>query len=229
LAQRMGTPIELPGGPLDLEVKPTSDEVLDLLFARSRVPLSEVRKHDGGHTYDLEPIFVEPADADATGKFSVAPPQLLAQLEIVRHQMTSAEEVADFDPDVHTLRLISRRLRHVLNSTGTHMESLRSAGETNFAYMHPEDMASRGLSDGDLIEITSPRASIKGVAASAKDLRPGVVSMAHSWGGTPEDDGSVREMGSPTGRLADLRSFDPITGIPCMSAIPVSVERAGHA
>ena len=50
--------------------------------------------------------------------------------------------------------------------------------------------------------------------------------MAHSWGGTPDDDGSVREIGSPTGRLADLRSFDPVTGIPCMSAIPVSVQRA---
>ena len=43
---------------------------------------------------------------------------------------------------------------------------------------------------------------------------------------TPDDDGSVREMGSPTGRLADLRSFDPVTGIPTMSAIPVSVARA---
>jgi len=49
LAQRLGTPIKLAGGTLDLEVKPSSDEVLDLLYARSRVPLSEVRMHDGGH------------------------------------------------------------------------------------------------------------------------------------------------------------------------------------
>jgi hypothetical protein len=44
--------------------------------------------------------------------------------------------------------------------------------------------------------------------------------------GTSADDASVREIGSPTGRLADLRSHDPVTGIPCMSTIPVSVRRS---
>jgi anaerobic selenocysteine-containing dehydrogenase len=92
--------------------------------------------------------------------------------------------------------------------------------------MNPEDVESLGLRDGDLVDIRSPRASIRGVVAVSDDLRPGVVSMAHSWGGLPADDGSVREIGSPTGRLADLRSYDPVTGIPCMSAIPVSVQRA---
>jgi anaerobic selenocysteine-containing dehydrogenase len=226
LAQRLGTPIELAGGALDLEVKPSSDDVLDLLYAKSRVPLSEIRKRDGGNVYDLEPIHVQPADADSVARFTVAPASLMAELESVRGEATSAEQVADFDPEVHTLRLISRRLRHVLNSTGQHISGLRAKGGTNHAYMHPDDMESLGLNDGDLIDISSPRASIRGVVAISDDLRPGVVSMAHSWGGTPADDGAVREIGSPTGRLADLRTFDAITGIPCMSAIPVSVQRA---
>jgi anaerobic selenocysteine-containing dehydrogenase len=226
LAQRLGTPIELAGGALDLEVKPSSDDVLDLLYAKSRVPLSEIRKRDGGNVYDLEPIHVQPADADSVARFTVAPASLMAELESVLGEATSAEQVADFDPEIHTLRLISRRLRHVLNSTGQHISGLRAKGGTNHAYMHPDDMESLGLNDGDLIDISSPRASIRGVVAISDDLRPGVVSMAHSWGGTPADDGAVREIGSPTGRLADLRTFDAITGIPCMSAIPVSVQRA---
>lgn len=226
LAQRLGTPIALAGGTLDLEVKPSSDDVLDLLYAKSRVPLSEIRKHDGGNIYDLEPIHVAPADPESTGRFSIAPEPLMTELEKVRGEATSAEQVADFDPEIHTLRLISRRLRHVLNSTGQHISGLRAKGGTNHAYMHPDDVESLGLSDGDLIDISSPRASIRGVVAISDDLRPGVVSMAHSWGGTPDDDASVREIGSPTGRLADLRSYDAITGIPCMSAIPVSVQRA---
>jgi anaerobic selenocysteine-containing dehydrogenase len=226
LARRMGTPIKLPGGELDLDVKPTSDDVLDLLFAKSRVPLSEVRKHDGGHIYELDPIHVQPPDADSTARFTIAPGAMLAELEVVSAETTSGEQVAGFDPEIHTLRLISRRLRHVLNSTGQHISGLRSKGATNHAYMHPDDATSRGLCDGDLIDITSPRASIRGIVAISDDLRPGVVSMSHSWGGTPEDDGAVREIGSPTGRLADLRSYDSITGIPCMSAIPVSVEQA---
>jgi anaerobic selenocysteine-containing dehydrogenase len=226
LAQRLGTPIKLAGGNLDLTVKPTSDDVLDLLYAKSRVPLSEIRKRDGGSVYDLEPIHVLPADPDSVGRFTVAPQPLMAELESVLGEATSAEQVAGFDPAIHTLRLISRRLRHVLNSTGQHISGLRAKGGTNHAYMHPDDVESLGLNDGDLVDISSPRASIRGVVAVADDLRPGVVSMAHSWGGTPADDGSVREIGSPTGRLADLRSYDTITGIPCMSAIPVSVQRA---
>jgi len=226
LSQRMGVPIRLAGGEVDLEKRPTSDDVLDLLYAKSRVPLAEVRKHEGGHIYDLPPTRVGPADAGSTGRFTVAPAALMNELVQVRAEATSAEGVADFDPDVHTLRLISRRLRHVLNSTGQHLSALRAKGPTNYAYMHPEDVEALGLRDGDLIDIASPRASIRGVVAIADDLRPGVVSMSHSWGGTPADDGSVREIGSPTGRLADLRSFDPVTGIPVMSAIPVSVRRA---
>jgi anaerobic selenocysteine-containing dehydrogenase len=226
LAQRLGTPIKLAGGEIDLENKPTSDEVLDLLYAKSRVPLSEIRKREGGNVYDLEPIHVQPADPDSTGRFTVAPPSLMKELETVLGEATSAEQVAEFDPEIHTLRLISRRLRHVLNSTGQHLSGLRAKGGTNFAYMHPDDVKSLELNDGDLVDISSPRASIRGVVAISDDLRPGVVSMAHSWGGTPDDDASVREIGSPTGRLADLRTYDAVTGIPCMSAIPVSVQRA---
>ena len=226
LAQRLGTPIVLPGGGLDLENKPSSDEVLDLLYAKSRVSLSEVREREGGSVYDLEPIHVLPADPDSVGRFSVAPVSLLAELEEVLDEATSAELVAGFDPEIHTLRLISRRLRHVLNSTGQHISGLRAKGATNHAYMHTDDVKALGLRDGDLVDIRSPRASIRGIVAVSDDLRPGVVSMAHAWGGTPADDASVREIGSPTGRLADLRSYDAVTGIPCMSAIPVSVRRA---
>ena len=40
-------------------------------------------------------------------------------------------------------------------------------------------------------------------------------------------DQKVRTLGSSTGRLVDnLRDFDPHTGIPRMSAIPVSLRRA---
>ena len=226
LAQRLGTPIELPGGALDLENKPTTDEVLDLLYSRSRVPLSEVREREGGQIYDLGETTVQAADPAADGRFTVAPPDRIAELAEVRIERTSAEQVAGFDPELHTFRLISRRLRHVLNSTGQNIDGLRKKGGTNFAYMHPDDLVALGLRDGDLVDIASPRASIRGVVAPAEDLRPGIVSMAHAWGGTPADDGSVREIGSPTGRLSDLRSFDPVTGIPCMSAIPVSVKRA---
>ena len=50
--------------------------------------------------------------------------------------------------------------------------------------------------------------------------------MAHAWGDAPTEDARVRELGANTGRLSDTqRDFDPITGIPVMSAIPVNVRK----
>ena len=44
-------------------------------------------------------------------------------------------------------------------------------------------------------------------------------------GGALEDE-RVTEVGSNTGRLSDMqRDYDPIAGIPVMSAIPVNVRR----
>ena len=75
----------------------------------------------------------------------------------------------------------------------------------------------------DLVEIATDRASILGIAESAPELRRGVVSMAHCFGDAPGHDGEVRRIGSNTGRLVDNeRDFDPHTGIPRMSAIPIA-------
>jgi hypothetical protein len=52
--------------------------------------------------------------------------------------------------------------------------------------------------------------------------------MAHSWGDLPGEAGpkaDPRVLGDTTGRLSDCASaYDPITGLPVMSAIPVSVR-----
>jgi hypothetical protein len=50
--------------------------------------------------------------------------------------------------------------------------------------------------------------------------------MAHSFGDAPEYDARVREIGGNTGRLVSVdRDFDPHSGLPRMSAIPVNVQR----
>ncbi len=52
--------------------------------------------------------------------------------------------------------------------------------------------------------------------------------MPHCFGDLPthENDLKIRELGSNTGRLSSVeRDFDPYTGIPRMSAIPVQVAR----
>ena len=77
------------------------------------------------------------------------------------------------------------------------------------------------------MEITSPQASLLGVVETADDVKRGVISMAHSWGGRSLTDEKVREIGSPTSRLVSVDiGHDPVTGMVVSSAIPVAVKKA---
>jgi anaerobic selenocysteine-containing dehydrogenase len=91
--------------------------------------------------------------------------------------------------------------------------------------MHPDDLAALGLATGDTVEITSSHASILGVVEAEDRLRRGVVSMAHAFGDSPKPS-QPEAFGSNTGQLSPVdRDYDPYTGIPRMSTIPVNVER----
>ena len=173
-----------------------------------------------------------PGDADpgATARFALAATGIVDELAAVRREQTGAERIGAFDPDEYPFRLISRRLKTRLNSLGSELPALGSNGSTNYAYMNPDDMAGIAVDSGDLVEITSPRSSLTGVAQASDDLKRGVVSMAHAWGGSGDGDAKVRDIGTPTNRLvSNTDGIEPITGMAVQSAIPVNVARAESA
>ncbi len=224
VAERMGITIEVAGGPLPTGDRPSDDDVLDLIYAKSRVPLDDIRANNG-KVLPEHAITVQPADPDAPGRFHVGLDDHMAELDVVFGEVSGAELMIGFDPEVHTFRLISRRLKTHLNSVGAEMPVLREKASTNHAHMHPDDMSDLGIEDGGLVRIESPRAELIGVAKAAPDLRRGVISMAHSWGGASLTDEKVRDIGAPTNRLIDVESgYCPISGQAIQSAIPVSVE-----
>ncbi len=93
--------------------------------------------------------------------------------------------------------------------------------------MHPDDLERLGVADGELVLIESPHGAVVGVAAAAGDVKVGVVSMSHSWGGSSADH-DVRGQGVATNRLVSTDDgFDPITGMAVQSAIPVRVSASG--
>jgi len=227
LAHRMRTPLRLENGAtLDLDRKPTPDQYLDLTHAGSRIPLDEVRRHPGGRVFPpAEPVRVQPARAGKTAaRMDVAPAAVIAQVrEILREPFSGA---GGYRGDARfTHRLISRRMLEVYNSTGDHLPGLRRRYPYNPAFLHPEDLRRIGARAGDVVRIDSDHDFIYGVAEASVDVRPGVVSMAHGHGDAPERDGEVRSIGSTTGRLVSTeRDFEPISGIPRQSAIPVNVR-----
>ena len=231
IAARNGTQIELPGGPIPhangvLDAAVDDDAVLDLVYANGRLPMPEIRTNRGV-IHDAQRVLVVEAAADDDARFALAPLDVVAELADVLREASGAEVLEGFSADRFPFRLVSRRMKHVVNSLGRELPGLARLGTTNPAFMHPDDLARLAVADGDLVLIESPHGALVGVAAAADDVKHGVVSMSHSWGGASGDVGDVREHGVATNRLVSTEEgFDPITGMAVQSAIPVRVRAA---
>lgn len=226
LAKNLGLQLELAGGPVPMEgdTPPAKHEFLDLMTAGCLVPPSKVRedvRKAGGAAviYDeLHPV-VEPANPEDENRFDLNAGAMPRDLLRYAEDKPSAEG--------YDLRLISRRSKHRFNSIGQPLRNLGQKVTTNPAYLHPDDMAARGLSDGDIIEISSPHATIHGVVKASNRVRPGLISMAHAFGDADAGKHNVREVGGSTNRLtSDEVDYDPITGQALQSAIPVRIAVA---
>ena len=226
LASRLGSTLPFPGGSPDMTTRPDTDEIIDRSYFGSRMPLDEVRANLRTVHMDKK-LTVQPAEEGAGAKFTPAPDDFVAELANVFEE--GPDGFGGTDVAGYPFRLVSRRLKHVLNSTGPELPSLARKGITNPAYMHPGDVDEMGCVAGDLVEITSPQASIWGVVQPSDDIKRGVISMAHSWGGSSLSDEKVRDIGSPTSRLvSEHAAHDPVTGMIVSSAIPVSVAKVSE-
>jgi anaerobic selenocysteine-containing dehydrogenase len=225
IAQRLGTRLPLPGGDLPVDGSANDDMVLDYSFAKGRISMSEIREKRSTIHEELA-VKVVAADPEASARFAVAPPDVVEELAVVLTESTGAEVIDGFDADKFPFRLISRRLKHVLNSLGREIPGLARVGTTNAAYMNLDDMKELDITDGDLVRITSPSGRVVGVAEGSDTIKRGVISMSHSWGGATTDE-DVRNQGTPTNRLCTVDSgYDPINGMAIQSAIPVAVVKA---
>jgi len=113
----------------------------------------------------------------ADGRFATADGR--AQLLEVRHQDT-AERVDARYP----LHLGSGRLRdqwHGMSRTGTVARLFNHSPEP-YASMHREDMARRGLNDGDLLRLQSRRGELILRVQAADEMRAGQVFVPMHWG-----------------------------------------------
>ena len=224
LAQRLGLQLKVAGVEVSMDAKPTTDDLHHLMTRKARIPLDEVKQHPHGKIWDDPSIVVLGKEEGWAHKLQVGHELMMAELAEV-----AAEPVLDHagyrDGEVFGYRLVSRRMLDVYNSSGRDIPHLVRKYTYNPAFMNPLDLEAEGFTKGDIIEIDSGHAQILGVVEPAPDVVQGVISMAHSWGDAPKYDSEVRTLGSNTGRLSPVdRDFDPISGLPRMSAIPVNVR-----
>jgi anaerobic selenocysteine-containing dehydrogenase len=209
--------------PVDMTVKPTSEQLIELMCVDSNVPLDVVRAAELGVRYPDEPVYVQPKDPGWPHRFDLGNAEMMDELV----ELATLDRVDD-EHDDYPLRLLPRRDKGMYNSSVN--DGLTRRGSThNPLYMNPADAAARGLADGDLVEIESPWGRILSVVAGDDGLRGGVVSMVHAFGDLEpaRDRASYIARGSNTSLLLDGDDRgDAFSGQPRMGNIPVEVRAA---
>ncbi|WP_340315336.1 molybdopterin-containing oxidoreductase family protein [Rhizorhabdus argentea] len=217
LAKRLGKELTFCGSPMDMERTPTSEELLEKIIANGPLSLDHLKKHPRGTFIEVPPTVVQAGGGDPAARFEVAPIDVVEELEAVRVEHSASKE--------YPYRLISRRMRELLNTVGLNFPVCRTREPYNPAYFHPQDMAAIGIKGGDWIEIASDHGQLQAIAKPDGTVGKGSISMTHCWGGLPEDGLPYTQVGANTNLLVSTdRNVEPINAMPRMSAIPVKVR-----
>ena len=159
------------------------------------------------------------------GRVHLAPPELIA---------AARELDAAFERERSSsgrLRLITKRQVATHNSWTHNFEDFVAGDRgTNHLYMHPEDAARAGLSDGDLADVTSQTATVRVPVRTLFELMPGTVALPHGWGHQRAKGLSVasRTRGVNVNLLAadGPEAIERISGMARLTGIPVEVRPA---
>lgn len=100
-------------------------------------------------------------------------PQALADLERLLDSMQAGGA---------GLRLIGRRHVRDCNSWMHNFHRLVKGRDRCTALIHPDDLAARGIEDGDRVTVRSRTGEVSLRCESSRDVMPGVVSIPHGYG-----------------------------------------------
>ncbi len=124
-------------------------------------------------------------------------------------------------PDArYPLRLNTGRLRdqwHGMSRTGR-VARLFNHEEEPLLSMNPQDMARRGLGDGDLVRVASRRGAIVVRVKASEEQRPGQAFLPMHWGS--------RSMAGLGVNALTVSAFDPTSKQPELKHAAVRVEKA---
>jgi anaerobic selenocysteine-containing dehydrogenase len=88
------------------------------------------------------------------------------------------------NPDLarrYPLAMISPPARHFLNTTFANLAFARAVDKDPRLEIHPDDAATRGIADGETVNVFNDRGSLQLVARVTPDARAGVVVAQSIW------------------------------------------------
>jgi anaerobic selenocysteine-containing dehydrogenase len=149
-----------------------------------------------------------------------APPEILADL---------ARFAALQAPAADELLMIGRRHVRSNNSWMHNYHRLVKGKPRHQLLMHPDDLASRGLNDGQWVRVSSRVGQIEVEVLGSLDMMKGVVSLPHGWGhARPGVQMTIAsgQPGSSANDLTDECQLDELSGNAALNGVPVTVAAA---
>ncbi|MAL95130.1 MAG: nitrate reductase [Haliea sp.] len=220
LGKRLGLQLEYWGQPLDMVTAPTTEDLLRIAAQHCPHSLEEIARHPHGLVVEGPPEHVEPGDPDSPNRFTTMPADVAAELAAA---LQGSELAA-----AYAYRLAARRERDALNSACRDLPAIRRRLPDNPAWMNPEDMQAEGLQNGDRIAVASPWGQLETVAREDANLRRGVISITHGFGGVPGRTDPSRDGVSVNLLTSSLQERQPINAMPRMSGLPVNIHKVGN-
>lgn len=185
-----------------------------------REQISLERLLEAPHGIDLGPLRPSLAGRlqTADGRIACAQPLMLEELQRLRGELSLPLE--------DELLLIGRRHVRSNNSWMHNSHRLIKGKPRDQLLMHPQDLAERGLQDGQQVELASRVGCVRVQVQASDEMRPGVVSLPHGWG----HDRAGVQLGVATGHpgvsandLTDEQWLDPVTGNAALNGVPVRI------
>lgn len=204
------------------ESKPTRDEPEEGLANQRGRPCRLQQLREAIHGIDLGPL--EPSLYErletADGMIDCAPSAVLADVARFRR------ERVDSHGDGPSLLLIGRRHLRSNNSWMHGSQRLIKGPRRDQLLMHPDDLASLGLADGQSVEVRARTGSVRTVVQATDSLMPGVVSLPHGFGhNRPGTRLGLAEQhaGVSYNDLSDAQAVDAVSGNAALNGVPVTV------
>ena len=220
LARHMGVPLNYRGMSYDMEVPPTTDDLIEEFVRRSPVPLAEVKPYPEGRVFPKQSSAAEAKDPDWPHRLQIGDTTLLNALTHV--DLSSAQA----NHNRNEFLLVSRRQHAVYNSVGHELPALAKKVPYNPVFLNPDDARRLGVTTGDWVSLANAVATVRGIVEIDGTMRTGVIALAHGFPNQAGESKSQTHKGTSVAALLnDAEGFDPISGLPIMSAVPVLVER----
>ncbi|MDM8190248.1 molybdopterin oxidoreductase family protein [Pseudomonas koreensis] len=184
--------------------------------------LSLATLYDHPHGIDLGALKPNLASRLKTSnqRIQAAPPEILADL---------ARFAALQAPAADELLMIGRRHVRSNNSWMHNFHRLVKGKPRHQLLMHPDDLASRGLADGQRVRVSSRVGQIEVEVLASLDMMKGVVSLPHGWGhARPGVQMAIAsgQPGSSANDLTDECQLDELSGNAALNGVPVTVAAA---